>query len=94
MLHPSSSALIGPAGTGKTTSIVTFLESGIKVRMLATEPTAPNRVLDEIIKRKLNPDDFDYELISPAPPTWDALKTAGKMVKGTLPKGNCRHETE
>lgn len=80
-LHPPSTALIGPAGTGKTTSLVTLIEAGLKLRMLATEPTAPNRVLDEIIKRKLNPDDFDWEFISPATPSWESLKKAGVMVK-------------
>lgn len=80
MLHPSSTALIGPAGTGKTTSLVTLIESGLKLRMIATEPTAPNRVLDEIIARKLNPDHFDWMHISPSTPSWDAMKKAGSLV--------------
>lgn len=80
-LHPPSVALIGPAGTGKTTSLVTLVESGVNLRMLATEPTAPNRVLDEIIARKLDPEKFDWQFISPAVPSWDALIKSGTVVK-------------
>lgn len=80
ILHPPSNLLIGPAGTGKTTSIVTLLESGLKVRMLATEPAAPNRVLEEAAKRNINAEGFDWHFVSPAVPQWDALIKSAEIV--------------
>lgn len=79
-LNPPSTLLIGPAGTGKTTSLVTLLRSGIKVRMLATEPSAPNRVLAEAEKQKIDTANFDWCFISPAVPSWDSLRTSATMV--------------
>lgn len=80
MLRPSSNLLIGPAGTGKTTSLVSFIEAGVRLRMLATEPSAPSRVIEEIKKRNLSIDFFDWHFVSPAVPTWDALIKSGEIV--------------
>jgi hypothetical protein len=79
-LYPPSSILMGPAGSGKTTSLVTYLEAGLKLRVLATEPTAPSRIIDEAKKRKIPLDNFDWQIISPSPPSWDALKTSATMI--------------
>lgn len=80
ILHPPSTLLIGPAGTGKTTSGVTLLEAGLKVRMIATEPAAPNRVLEEAAKRNINAEGFDWHFVSPAVPAWDALIKSAEIV--------------
>lgn len=82
-LPPPSILLMGPAGTGKTSSLVTALQSGLKVRMLATEPTAPARVIDETLRRKLDPkllQNFDWCIVSPSPPKWDALKDSARLI--------------
>jgi hypothetical protein len=79
-LRPPSTLLIGPAGTGKTTSIVSLLERGIKVNMLATEPTAPNRVLEEAAKRGVSALDFHWKFVSPSVPSWDSLVQSATMV--------------
>lgn len=80
MLRPSSTLLIGPAGTGKTTSIVTLLAAGLKVRLLATEPSAPSRVIEEAKKRNISIEGFDWKFISPAVPSWDSLIKSGEIV--------------
>jgi len=79
-LRPPSTLLLGPAGTGKTTSLVTLLESGLKLRLLATEPSAPNRVLDEARKRNIDTSGFDWQFVSPSPPSWDALTQSATIV--------------
>lgn len=84
-LHPSSTLVMGPAGTGKTTSLVTLMESGIKVRMLATEPSAPNRVIAWMEKKKIPADMFDWHFLSPSVPSWDNIKQSAEIVhKSTL----------
>lgn len=79
-LRPSTNLLIGPAGTGKTTSLVTILESGMKLRLLATEPSAPARVIEEAKKRKIPLDNFDWHFVSPAVPAWDSLIKSAEIV--------------
>lgn len=79
-LRPPSTLIIGPAGTGKTTAIVTLLELGMKVRMLATEPSAPNRVLEECKKRNVDETKFDWKFVSPSPVKWDSLIESARLV--------------
>lgn len=79
-LRPPSTLLMGPGGTGKTTSICTLLACGLAVRMLATEPTAPNRVIQECIKRNIDYSRFHWCLISPTVPKWGSLIEAAKLT--------------
>lgn len=79
-LRPPSTLLIGGAGTGKTSSLVTLLASGISVRMLATESSAPNRVLEEATKRNIDAARFDWQFVSPTPPSWDSLLEKARIV--------------
>jgi hypothetical protein len=79
-LRPSSTLLIGPAGTGKTTSLTSILASGLKLRLLATEPSAPARVIEEAQKRKIPLEGFDWCFISPAVPAWESLIKSAEIV--------------
>lgn len=82
-LNPPTSLLIGAAGTGKTSSAVSCLEAGLHLRIVATEPSAPNRIIEEIHRRKLDPkliDRLDWHFVSPAPTSWDALKDSARVV--------------
>jgi hypothetical protein len=86
-LNPPSNLLIGPAGSGKTWSVWTLLRAGLNVCMLATEHSAPNRVIEAV--KRMVPDPklqaeylsrFDWKFISPAPPSWDSLKESANVV--------------
>lgn len=79
-LHPPSTLLIGPTGTGKTTACVTLLEMGLKTRLLCTEPTSPNRILEEAKKRGIDTSAFEWRFVSPAVPAWDALLKSAEIV--------------
>lgn len=80
LLRPPSILLMGPAGTGKTTSLSSILASGLNLRMLATEPTAPSRVLDECAKRKIDNSRFHWQFVSPSTPKWDSLKESARLI--------------
>jgi hypothetical protein len=79
-LAPPSTLLIGPGGTGKTTSIRTLLAAGLKVRLVATEPSAPNRILEECQKANIPTANFDWHFVSPSPPQWDSLIKSAETV--------------
>jgi len=48
--------------------------------MLATESSAPNRVLEEARKRNIDSSRFDWQFISPTPPSWDSLLEKARIV--------------
>ncbi len=82
-LNPPSTALLGPGGTGKTSALVTVLEAGYNLRMIATEHSSPNRVIQELHRRKLSPkllDKFEWQFVSPSPTSWDSLKESARIV--------------
>lgn len=79
-LHPPSTLLIGPAGTGKTTALTSLLAEGLALRMLATEPSAPNRVLEECRKRGIPDARFDWHFVSASTPSWGSLIDSARVV--------------
>jgi len=80
ILNPPSTLLIGPGGVGKTTALCTLLASGLAVRMVATEPSAPNRVLEECARRNIDSTNFHWKFISPSPPKWASLIESATAV--------------
>lgn len=80
-LQPPSNLVMGAGGSGKTTSLATLLACGLKLRLLAFEPTAPNRVLDRCQKLGINSDNFDWCHVSPSTASWDALKDSARKIK-------------
>lgn len=86
-LNPPSNLLIGPAGTGKTFSVYTLLKCGLKVRMLATEHSAPNRVIEAIRRNQPDPkvqdeylSRFDWRFVSPSTPGWKSLQESAEVI--------------
>lgn len=48
--------------------------------MLATESSAPNRVLEEAKKRNIDSSRFNWQFVSPTPPSWESLLEKAKVV--------------
>lgn len=72
--------VMGPAGSGKTTSIVTFAKKGIECFIIVTEPTGVDSLLDAWEREKLPLDLLHYAVIAPASPGWTALKELSVKV--------------
>ncbi len=73
LLKPGSTLLMGPVGSGKTTSLATYMEAGLKLAVIFTEPGGEESLLDAIADRKLPLDNFYYRYVPFASTTWDAL---------------------
>ena len=72
--------LMGPAGSGKTTSIASFAQKGIECFVIVTEPTGVNSLLDAWERERLNINLLHYHVVAPASPGWGALKDLAKQI--------------
>lgn len=65
--------LLGPPGSGKTTSLVTFIEAGLDLFVIGTDPGFEESILDAIAKKGLDINKFHYRYIAPSSPSWTAM---------------------
>lgn len=65
--------LLGPVGTGKTTSLTTFIEAGLELFVIGTDPGFEESILDAIERKGLPLEKFHYQYIAPASADWEAL---------------------
>jgi AAA domain len=80
MLQAPHCLLMGPAGSGKTTSIATFAKKGIECFVIVTEPTGVDSLYDAWEREKLDLDLLHYCVVPPASPGWGALKELGVKI--------------
>lgn len=79
--HPGTKTLlIGPPGSGKTFSLTTFLEAGIDLFAIGTDPGFEETILDAIRKRNLPLDKFHYKYIAPASTDFDTMIKQAEQV--------------
>ena len=81
ILQPPSVALMGASGSGKTDSIATFIEAGVDVFHLGTEPQACEVLIDSVIRRGLSLDKLHYHQLTLAAPGSDAIMKNIMMVQ-------------
>lgn len=72
--------LLGPPGSGKTTSLVTFIEAGLDLFVLGTEPGFEESLLDAVEARNLPIEKLHYHYVAPATAPWSALINAAKQI--------------
>src|SRR6185503_17028032 len=72
--------LIGPPGSRKTTSLVSFIEAGLDLFAIGTDPGFEEVILDAIRERNLPLDKFHYSYIAPASVDFDTMITQAKQV--------------
>jgi hypothetical protein len=79
-LQPPCSLLMGPAGSGKTTSIATYAKMGIECFVVITEPTGADSLLDAWEREHLDPGLLHYSVIPPSTVGWSALREMGVKI--------------
>jgi hypothetical protein len=80
-LKPPVTLLMGAAGAGKTTSLRTFVEAGLELFVLVTEPTGVDSLLDSFRTAGLPLDKLHWHVVAPTAPGLKALKDAAKLIK-------------
>ena len=75
-----STLLIGPPGSGKTTSLVTYIEAGLELFVVVTDPNGEEALIDAMIQRKLPMEMLHWSYIPPASPSWDTLMQAANTI--------------
>ncbi len=73
LLPGTKTLLMGPAGTGKTTSLASFIKAGIELVVITTEPGGEESLIDAISDQGLPFDKFFWKYVSPASPSFDTL---------------------
>jgi hypothetical protein len=79
-LQAPSILLMGAPGSGKTASISTLLESGLKVRVISTEANAIDTLLDFCAERKIDTSQLQWKHIEPTPAGFTALNEMAKNI--------------
>lgn len=81
-LQPPSVLLMGAQGAGKTHSIATFLDAGIEVFVIGTEPNAADSLLDAV---RANPardvSRVHFHAVAPAPSGWDEMIEVASSIQ-------------
>src|SRR5690242_3695577 len=68
--------LVGPPGSGKTTALVSFIEAGIDLFVIGTDPGFEESILDAMARKNLPLEKLHYQYIAPASAPWSALLDA------------------
>jgi hypothetical protein len=73
ILQPPSVLLLGAPGSGKTDSLITYIEAGLDLFVISTEPDGVGSLIDSIRRRKLPIEKLHYATIIPVASDWKAL---------------------
>lgn len=72
--------LLGPPGSGKTTSLVTFIAAGLDLFVIGTDPGFEESILDAMDRLHLPMEKLHYQYIAPSSPSWSALEDMAKKI--------------
>ena len=74
IIQPPATLIMGPAGSGKTSSLATFARCGVEVFVLVTEPTGVDSLYDSWERTGADINLLHYTTVPPASAGWGALK--------------------
>jgi len=77
---PPATLLIGAPGTGKTTSVVTYLEAGLEVFVLITDPGGEEALIDAVIDKGLSLEKLHWHYIQSTAHSWGVASSVFSRV--------------
>lgn len=81
----SSTLLMGVPGSGKTYSLITLVEAGLKLAVIFTEPRGPESLMQALQDKGLPIDNVHWTYVPPAAPSWeDMIKSAETINRMTF----------
>ena len=80
-LKPPSTLLMGGVGTGKTYSLTTYMEAGLKLVALILEPGGEEAILNGIQDKGLDINNFYYRYIPFGSTSWEMFKDLSWKVQ-------------
>lgn len=76
----TSTLLMGAPGAGKTYSLITLVEAGLKLACIFTEPRGPESLIQALEDKKLPIDNVHWKYIPPASPSWDDMIKSAEVI--------------
>lgn len=73
-LKPPSTLLMGGVGTGKTYSLTTYMEAGLKLAVIITEPGGEEALLNAVEAKGLDINNLYYKYVPFGSTSWDMFK--------------------
>ncbi len=80
LLGGSNNILMGAPGSGKTYALPTYIEAGLSLVVVTTDPHGEESLLDSMSDRKLDFSKLYWRRAMPANPSWDTLKNQAQMI--------------
>lgn len=74
-LQPPSSIVMGAAGSGKTTALVTYIEAGLELFVIGTEPNCADSLIDAMKARNLPMEKLHWHQVAPVAAGWSSLNS-------------------
>lgn len=81
-LQPPANLIMGASGSGKTTSLVTYIEAGLDLFVLCTEPGGPESLLDACRTKRLPIEKLHWTTCLPATQGWSGLNDVAMKISG------------
>lgn len=72
--------LVGPPGSGKTTSLITFIEAGLDLFVIGTDPGFEESLLDAMHRKRLPLEKLHHQYIAPASTPWESFIASAKQI--------------
>ena len=79
-LESPATLLIGDTGTGKTHSLVTYIEAGVELFVLITEPRGIDTLLKACQEKNLSTSKLHWAYVPPATESWGPMSDLVKRV--------------
>lgn len=80
ILPGTATLLMGPPGTGKTWSLTTFMEAGLELFVICTDPGGMESLVDAVEQKGLDPSKLHYAYRPPSTAGWKAMKDMAKKI--------------